>query len=178
MKSLRQLSRLFLIKLSLSMAVLTWAIYKIALTDTIELIQNHAALKQSLEENQFHDIKLKRLESELHDVALLLGASNEDASNMLIQTVTVYVSNHQLVLKSLPPARQYQYGDVHVNLQSFQVSGSLVSILRLIDLIERDSDLGKVVSIDFGIEFDQRRKKRLLNASVCIQNLKIKVYES
>lgn len=161
--------------LFLSIAILLFASYKLAIDKTLMLKQEHERLGEQVE--QFKDIpkKLSLLsQKEKHYDSILGKMDLVDTSiqNNLLRTINQEAEKRNIQVMDFNQPHQYQMGENNLYTYSFNLSGNYADILKVVHTIEQKGNFGEIVHIDFQKKKNYRTNKYSLAATVFVQQVK------
>ncbi len=148
--------------------------YLYAFEKTLFLFNDNRRLHAALRKADNAPREIMTLERALNNAREHLsggrGMVARPAENLL-EFVSVFCQQHQIILKEFPERVLSQAGDVTLSTQSFTVEGNFKSLVSLVYALEKGSELGRVVSNQYRSHFDVRRKTTILSLTVYIQNV-------
>ncbi len=154
--------------------------YKLALSKTWDLyVQNNqlkeklTAFKESLKNKDEIDLKQNLLEQRM--ISFFVDSLNHQ--DLLIETISQYCHGHRILLRELPAMNSYKEGDFKVGTYKVVLEGDYKNLLKLVYLLEQKSKIGRVSSVSFTLNFDNKRKKDVLSLSIYVQNIQLHANE-
>jgi hypothetical protein len=156
--------------------VFSFIVYNLALADTISLAQKNSDFKEQIAKNQDAPEQIKIAKQKIKRIEQLVGTNKDygaiDIHQVLLESVTGYVQQNNLILKDFhQPYITTENGYVTKTAQ-LTVEGDFISLLKLIYFLEKDYSVGKVVAVDFKTHKELRTRKRKLNTTIYLQNVK------
>ena len=153
-----------------------------ALSNTIDLAIKNSDFRDQLTKSQNAPEQIKMVSKRIKDIEQLVGSNSEkytgvDIHQVLLELVTGYVQKNDLILKDFPKPYVSSSNGYITKTAKLTVEGGFVSLLKLIYFLENNYNVGTVVATDFKIIKELRSRKRKLNATIYIQNVKAKTNE-
>lgn len=173
---LNHLSYQLKLKLLLASGVLFFILaYNLAFTETIAAYKEYQKLKEQLvlasdapRQNQILEQKLQVFDKNIN--------SNQESENnvqdKLLETVTAFCLERNIVLREFPRTEQVVENDFIVETNIFSVEGDFVKLVQLIYNLEQKVKLGKVASVLYHTKKDLKNKRLNLIATIYIHNVK------
>ena len=90
----------------------------------------------------------------------------------LLERLTAFCRDHDLLIKSFPEAILLSEGVYQVITNQFELEGSYSDMVQLVYLLEEKEKLGNISSIKFYLYKDKIKKKELLRSHIILRNLK------
>lgn len=112
------------------------------------------------------------IKTEINSIDSKIGAGGTDKSQSLLELVSNYCQNNNLVLREFPEVLNSYKNDFNLSTQMFVIEGDFASLLQLVYTLEQKVKLGKVSSVDYTLRKNNTTKKMALTATVYLQNLK------
>ena len=137
----------------------TWALYQ----EVSELEERQANAGQAWQEISSFEQQLEQLDAQQNNPSF--------TQNQLFQKVTAFCQEQQLAIQAMPESAIYEEQDVSILHNSIQVQGAFIPMVRLIYALERQQQLGRVVSVEFSTKKNLRTRNRELSASIALQNI-------
>ena len=155
--------------------IFTIILYNIAISDTIDLAIANSEMEQEISKNMDAPEQIKKVKQKLHKIELLVGNKidkNIDVHQLLLESVTGYVQENNLILKDFP--QPYTNSDKGYTTKTavVTVEGDFIKLLKLSNYIENNYEGGKIVALDFKATKEIRTRKRKLNSTIYLQNVK------
>ena len=156
-------------------------IYNLALSDTISLAVKNSDFKDQISKSQDAPEQIQFAKQKIKRIEQLVGSNNDysevDIHQVLLESVTNYVQKNGLILKDFPqPFVGVENGYTTKTVQ-LTVEGGFIPLLKLIYFLENDYSVGKVVAVDFKTAKELRTRKRKLNTTIYLQNVKAETNE-
>ena len=156
-------------------------IYNVAISNTISLVVKNSAFREQISKNQDAPEQIKFAKQKIKRIEQLVGTNNDyseiDIHQILLESVTSYVQKNGLILKDFPqPFVGVENGYITKTVQ-LTVEGDFIPLLKLIYFLETDYSVGKVVAVDFKTSKERRTRKRKLNTTIYLQNVKAETNE-
>lgn len=150
-------------------------LYQIALVDTIDLITENSQFEADISKNKDAPLQIKTLKLKIEKIKQLIGNNDYDGLDMhqeLLISITEYIQTHQIVLKDFPQPYISTEKGYLTKTAKVTVEGDFITILRLIYFLEHNYFVGKVIAVDFKATKQLKTKKRRLNTTIYLQNVK------
>lgn len=156
-------------------------IYNVALSNTISLVVKNSDFEAQISKSQDAPEQIQFAKQKIKRIEQLVGTNNDyselDIHQVLLEAVTSYVQKNGLILKDFPqPFIGIENGYITKTAQ-LTVEGDFISLLKLIYFLENDYNVGKVVAVDFKTSKELRTRKRKLNTTIYLQNVKAETNE-
>ena len=90
-----------------------------------------------------------------------------------LKKLSPMLTEGETVVSKYTPYLLRTEGSVRIDIGELTLSGDFISLVKLLDFIERDKSLGKVVSVAFGTTVDRVKKKKQLKMTLWIQQLSV-----
>jgi len=122
-----------------------------------------------------------QLKQELMEINSKLGNQNingQNNTNKLIELVTNYCKDNNVVLMEFPQAETKQKDDLLIETNKFTVGGKFISLLQLVYILEQKNHLGKIASVYYKTVKNYKTKELTLTSKVYLQNIKKKENEN
>ncbi len=159
----------------------SFVIYNMAIADSIELAFKNSEFREQIAKSQNAPEQIKILTKKIKQIEQLVG-TNKDYSSVdihqeLLESVTGYVQKNNLVLKDFPQPYLTTANGYVTKTAQLTVEGGFINLLKLIYFLENNYTVGKVVAVDFKTSKELRTRKRKLNTTIYIQNVKTETHE-
>jgi len=165
LKTYRQ-HNIFLLGATLALAVL---IYTVSIRRTLVLRKDYQRAQADLSRAAQASQKMPAYEAQL--VALRQSSQQAYDREQLLERVTRFCKEHDLLIKGFPEAQRVRENGSPVVTNQLEVEGRYKDIVRLTYMIEQEERLGSVSSLKFYTEEERRSKKLFLRAQIIIRNL-------
>lgn len=100
--------------------------------------------------------------------------SSIDYQEMLLEYVSNYCKENDLLLNKMEDTHSYINGDYVIQTNIFTVEGRFLKLLKLVYNLEQNNQSGKIISLDFYSKEDLIQKRKRLYVTVYFQNIKPK----
>jgi len=161
-------------------ALFSIVIYKLALSKTIHLAIKNNELQQQIALNQDAPKQIEEVSQKIKKIEQLVGdkeGNERDIHQLLLESVTGYVQQNGLILKDFPQPFVISENGYITKTAQLTVEGDFVPLLKLIYFLENNYKVGKVVAVDFKTTKEIRTRKRKLNTTIYLQNVKAENHE-
>lgn len=140
----------------------TWNSYR----SVIKLEQQSSSAGQAWQE----------IESYQHQLSALDGRQNNQSftQNGLFQKVTAFCQEHRLAIQEMPESFIYEQQDLTILHNPIKVEGNFIPMVKLLYLLEKEEQLGRVVSAEFKLGKNYQSRKQELTAKIHLQNIQNK----
>jgi hypothetical protein len=151
-------------------------VYNVALADTITLAQKNSDFKEQIAKNIDAPEQVIITKQKIKRIEQLVGTNKDygaiDIHQLLLESVTGYVQQNSLILKDFPQPYVVTSDGYVTKTAQLTVEGDFIPLLKLIYFLEKDYSVGKVVAVDFKTFKELRTRKRKLNTTIYLQNVK------
>ena len=150
-------------------------LYQIAIVDTINLMIENSAFEAEISKNKDAPLQIKSLKHKAEKIKQLIGNNDYEGLDMhqeLLISITEYIQKNGMVLKDFPQPYVISEKGYLTKTAKVTIEGDFVSVLKLIYFLEHNYHIGKVVSVDFKASKQLRTRKRKLNTTIYLQNVK------
>lgn len=150
-------------------------LYNMAISDTIALVVENSELELLVSKNVDAPLQIKAAKEKLNKIEQLTGnelKTNVDIHQMLLGSVSGYVQENNLILKDFPQPYSMTDKGYITKTAIVTVEGDFISLLKLCNYIEKNYQGGKIVAVDFKATKELRTRKRKLNSTIYLQNVK------
>jgi hypothetical protein len=154
--------------------VFAFICYQLTFKKSIVLIKEVSALKKQVNLAKSASSEIGGLQKQLDQIETKIGSGSPDSINVqqaILNIVTNYCSQHDLVLKEFPGTIIQQDSDLVVQTNNFVVEGGFINALLLINLLEHQKEIGKITSTHFQTKKNFKTNRIELAISVYIQNI-------
>lgn len=152
-----------------------WVFYTSFVADSFDLYEQQSSLKDSLKTLENAPEQLNLLSSKLKRLEKKAGLSSKtdvtDIQQSLLGITTKYCNENNCIIRSIPSISATKEKDISVETHIFSIEGSYKNLLQLVYLLEQKYQVGKVSSVLFRAETDNKSKKRFLQATYFIQHI-------
>jgi hypothetical protein len=150
-------------------------LYNMAISGTIDLAVENSELELLVSKNVDAPLQIKAVKQKLSKIEQLIGNevnASIDIHQLLLGSVSGYVQENNLILKDFPQPYSMTDKGYITKTAIVTVEGDFISLLNLCNYIEKKYQVGKIVAIDFKATKELRTKKRKLNSTIYLQNVK------
>ena len=162
--------------------IAAFVIYNMALSETIEIAMKNSDFREQIAKSQDAPEQIKILTKKIKRIEQLVGTNKDyatiDIHQELLESVTGYVQKNGLVLKDFPQPYINTANGYVTKTAQLTVEGGFINLLKLIYFLENNYNVGKVVAVDFKTSKELRTRKRKLNTTIYIQNVKTETHEN
>ncbi|MDB5274739.1 MAG: hypothetical protein JWO58_3106 [Chitinophagaceae bacterium] len=162
--------------LTIGYVVFLFLVYQLAISKCWELYSQNATLEEKLvtakDSYQNKEELEKRQEKLNHHISSFFVDSLKH-QEYLLETISTYCHQHQLLIKDIPPVTEYREDDFEVGTHRMVIEGSFIPLLKLVYLLEQKNKSGRVSSVCFSSKYDTKRKKEVLSLILYIQNIQV-----
>ena len=151
--------------------------YHLSIKKTLTLMHDNTVKSERLSIVNNAPQRIAKLKGTLNMLNKQIGTNiNEDIDyqEMLLEYISNYCKEKNLVLSSMGETHSYQNGDYLVQTNVFTIEGQFVKLLKLIYFLEENNKSGKIIGLDFFSKEDFIQKKRRLFVTLYFQNIKQK----
>lgn len=162
--------------LLIGILVFSWLAYQMSFKKTLALKTEIGNLELQVEKVSNAPSEIQSLQLELNKIDARIGSfmsQGMEFQDVLLDKITGYCKENNLVLKEFPKAHQYRQQDYLVQTNAIVVEGGFIKLLQLVFELERQFEIGKVVSVKFITREDFRTRKLFLGATIYYQNVKM-----
>jgi hypothetical protein len=156
-------------------AIALWMFFSMFVSDTFFLLSEQSRLTDSLsvldnapQELNLLNIKLKRLEKK---AGVTTKKDSRSVQQYLMEIVTQYSNNNNCIVRSIPSISLYKEKDIVVETHIFSLDGTFNNLLKLVYQLEQKYQAGKISSVLFRSDLDNKSKRKYLQATVYIQHI-------
>lgn len=150
-------------------------LYNMAISSTVDLMIENSDMELQVSKNVDAPLQIKAVKQQLQKIEQLIGNEvdhNVDIHQLLLGTVTGYVQKNNLILKDFPQPYLISDKGYLTKTAVVTVEGDFIRLLKLCNYVEQNYQGGKIVAIDFKATKQLRTRKRKLNSTLYIQNVK------
>ncbi len=118
--------------------------------------------------------KILKLQNELDNIAGTIESSGDaelNKRNRIISRVSNYCDSHSLIISELTPSIVREENTFTIETNIVKTEGSFVNLLKLLNNIEQEKSLGKVISVRFATYLNRKTRKKNLFSEMYIQNI-------
>jgi hypothetical protein len=152
--------------------LLCWLTWSFAIRNTFALRSHCLVLQAKLDSAAGAPEQLASLRAELHALEAITG--NSDSANSLhchlLDVVTRYCEENQLILRDFASPVRYPANDWIVETHPITVEGGYIPLLKLVHQLEQEKN-GKVVSVDFHSKRDNKTEALSLLVTIYVQTI-------
>lgn len=159
----------------IAIVVFAFILYKVAISGTVELSFENGDLKEQISNNQNAPQQIKTIKKKIAKIEQLVGdevGDETDPHQMLLGMVTQYCQQNKLTLKEFPHPFVLEDKGYITKTAKVVVEGDFIYLLKLVYHLESKYKVGKVVSVDFEAKKQLRTRRRKLNSTIYVQNIK------
>ena len=161
--------------------VFSFVIYNMALSNTIDIAIKNSEYREQIAKSKNAPEQIKILTQKIKRIEQLVGTNKDytavDIHQVLLESVTGYVQKNELILKDFPQPYITSNNGYVTKTAELTVEGRFINLLKLIYFLENNYTVGKVVAVDFKTSKELRTRKRKLNTTIYIQNVKTETHE-
>ncbi len=162
---------------SLLLIVIVW---QFALKKTIALRSEATRLEEISTGSSASPEEVAQLKSTLSELDAIIGTGNtgeKDARRSLLGFLTSYCAEKKILLKNLPETSHKNENGFTVETNIFTLEGAFKDLLGLHYLLEQKNRIGRIASTRYAVRTDPKSKKKILSATLYMQNIKSTTHE-
>ncbi|MCU0436186.1 MAG: hypothetical protein MUC87_22205 [Bacteroidia bacterium] len=151
---------------------LLWIVYSYAVTNTLNARRDCQKLQQRIDSAASAPQQLAALRAQMEQLKNTTGVSDSSAAahEKLLDIVTHYCEQNNLVLRDFSPAVNFVQQDWSVDNHPVTVEGNFSSLLRLVHHLEGQEG-GNVISTEFRSRRDNKTQALSLSLVIYIQTI-------
>lgn len=150
--------------------------FKLAINKTWNLKSQCTEIENHMDQLKTAPQQIAFIKSKLDAIDSKVGNKKIDQTNfeaLIIEHVSTFCKNNNLVLKDYPGIHQYKQQDYLTETCKITVEGGFIKLLKLANDIERNFSYGKVSSLNFYLQKNFSTKKNELLLEIYVQNIKM-----
>ncbi|MEM9824180.1 MAG: hypothetical protein AAF985_24050 [Bacteroidota bacterium] len=144
-------------------------IYWISLRPTIALYGQHTQLRKEEKRAALAPQQIANYQEQL--AGLKSGTAQPFQREQLLEKVTAFCREHQLLITSFPEAGKQIQSNYAVLTHEIEVEGAYKAMVKLVYMLEQIEVMGVVSSLKFTTHKDRRSKQKILKAKLILRNL-------
>jgi hypothetical protein len=155
--------------------------YKLAVSKTIDAFHQKKDLTEKILMADNAPQEIAGLKIRVEELNNILGAKSGHTNDFHIQILNVsstYSQKNNIVIKNYPEEHVFQENDYILRTNILTVEGRFLGLLRFLYFMERQNEIGKIVSSNFYMEKEKYSRKKNLFLKLYIQNITSKQYEN
>ena len=155
-------------------------LYNVAISDTVSLYLENNEMELRVSNNLDAPLQINTAKQKLKKIEQLVGnevTANVDIHQLLLSSVSGYAQEHHLMLKDFPHPYSIADKGYITKTAIVTVEGDFINSLKMCHYIEQNYQGGKIVAVDFKATKELRTRKRKLNSTVYLQNVKTETNE-
>ncbi len=167
----KQLNR-FLLVASILFALLIWFM---AIKKTARVYDNNIEMQERLKSLENAPQDIRKYEKSLAQLKSRLGpwmANDTLQGHVIMEKIGELCTTLGLTLREFPEIIQEEEADYTIATHVVKAAGPYTKLVKLVYAMEYEQKLGRVSSLQFRLKRDRRTKKRYLEATIYLQNLK------
>jgi hypothetical protein len=157
-----------------------FAVYELAISKSWDLYSQNNTLKEKIGSSKASYTNKKELDRKKQILDIRISSFFVDSvshQDHLLETVSTYCHQHQVLIKEIPPMVRYVEDDFQISTYKIVVEGDFIPLLKMVYLLEQKSKLGRISSSLFSLKYDPKRKKEILSMVLYIQNIQSYAHE-
>jgi hypothetical protein len=146
-------------------------IYKLAVSETISCYSECGQLEEQVRQLENIPGQIQELQKKIRttEIQAIEGPGKQKE---LLEVVSSYCEKNELVLREFPRTEKETKENLEVETSRFTVQGEFLSLLRLVYELEQKDRIGRIASVNYHLEKDQKTKVISLCADVYVQRIK------
>jgi hypothetical protein len=148
--------------------------YKLALSKTINAIEESKELKLKIALADSLQYKINELNNSIKQVefiALDKKTGGSEINQNLLSEISKYCQQNDINLREFPESNIIANENYDVMTSHFKVEGRYIGLVKLVNLLEKDKSIGKIISVRFRSFIEIRTKKKILEGTIYVQNI-------
>ena len=161
--------------LALGLFVFLILVYFLAIQKTITAYKSYTENKEKVDNANSAPQKVAYYKKKLADIENIIKrqqGSGMDNQQLLLNVVSDYCNQNDLVLKEFPLPVIFNDKDYTIETNIFEIQGGFIKLVNLVYELEQKTIVGKVMSVDYQIKKNYKTKSYALTAIIDLQNIK------
>ncbi|MBI9034076.1 MAG: hypothetical protein JEZ03_06375 [Bacteroidales bacterium] len=160
--------------LILLLVVLSWIIFKLSISKTVDVYNQIQQIEQRVAQATTNKNSAQGIEQELaHYEGLLLNdtANINVRHHTLLEFTSDFCEQNNLMLISMHQPEIIAADDVKYIRNQLSLQGSFKDLLQYIHTLEKQKGISNIISVDFQLKKDMRKKNEKLYATIVLQDI-------
>ncbi|MDP2721463.1 MAG: hypothetical protein Q8O72_01795 [Bacteroidales bacterium] len=148
--------------------------YQLSFKKTIVLYQEYQVILDERYQKIDLPEQLKLLQDQLDDIAGTIGTSGDVLVNkrrLIIDRVSNYCNDNSIRIIELAPSLVTKESSFVIETNIIKTEGSFANLLKLVNILEREKAIGKVISVRFATSLNRKTKAKELISEIFVQNI-------
>lgn len=168
--------------MALTLPLILYLFFTVFVNETILNIQQAAMLEDSLAQLQNAPQQTLELKQKLKTLEKKAGLSQKLGSlshqQYLLEIITHYANQNNCVVRNIPTTNIANENGFAIETLVFKIEGNFKNLLQLVYLLEQKYQVGKIGSVEFNTQTDQKTGRRSLDLTLYIQKISKQENES
>lgn len=168
--------------MALALPVVLYLFFTVFISDTVTAIQQANQLEDSLALLKSAPQQTLELKQKLKSLEKKAGLSQKlgtlSHQQYLLEIITHYANQNNCVVRSIPTTNIANENGFAIETLVFKIEGNYKSLLQLVYLLEQKYQVGKIGSVEFNAQTDQKSGRRSLDLTLYIQKISKQENES
>lgn len=172
--SIQQRFYLFLIAIVLICIIA----YQMAIKNTVDLHAQNSDMALQLDSARIGASQINELKSKLDKYKLQNEGdtiASTDVHQEILNTCSKFCADNHLYIKEFPENEQIEMGSSSLEINRITVEGSFANAVRLVELCEKEKQLGQIVSVSYNKQKASYTQKEQLLTTIFFQHIISKV---
>lgn len=155
--------------------------YKFALSKTVVAFQQKKELTEKILVADNAPQQIAELKIKVKELNTILGTKSgieDDFHFKILNVSSNYLQDHDIVINNYPEEHIFQENDYMLRTNILTVKGGFVDLLQFLFYMEKQNEIGKIVSSSFYLEKEKYSRKNNLFLKLYIQNITSKQHEN
>jgi hypothetical protein len=148
--------------------------YRFGIAKTITAYHSYTQQKERSvheRESSYRLQVLRSKERKLDKIMLGFMLDTVNTDKNILSIASIWCKTHDLIIKEFKPFAYSTIDSIQIITQSLTVAGNFVDCLKLVYALETNFKAGKISSVVYRTQTDNRTKIPELNCTIYIQNL-------
>jgi alpha-N-acetylglucosamine transferase len=148
--------------------------YQFSFKKTIILYNEYNLMQEEKSRSQNLPQKITKLQNELDNISGTIESSNNGSNNkrnQIINRVSNYCDSNSIIISELTPSIIREENTFTIETNIIKIEGSFINLLKLLNVLEQEKSLGKVISVKFATYLNRKTRKKKLFSEIYIQNI-------
>ncbi len=164
--------------LGIGLILAPFVLYWVALSDTIGAYRSCINLKAQQSQIRNIDERLDEARNELAEISFSIGMVDGDPAAFqteVMSAVSGFCSGKDIDLVDFPAVQTYTESGMTLETISFTIEGGFISTVKLINHLETEAKVGRLISTEFHKTRTKRSKRKVLRTTIHVQNVRKEV---
>lgn len=173
MKLSYNIKKKFTYTLITSLAVIILS-YQFSFKKTLLLVKQSNSMHEEKGRSQNLPKKITQLETELSEISGTIELNNKqniNKRNLIIEKTSVFCDKHKLIISELNPPMIRNENAFTIETNIIKTEGSFINLIELLDTLEKEKTIGKIISVKFASYLNRKTKRKNLFSEIYIQNI-------